>query len=142
MKGHGSKLPRKQEQAIAALLRQPTILKAAEEVGVSEKTLREWMAEPSFARAYRKARAQVVEHAVGVLQQTTGKAVATLYESLSCDSPAARIRAAQVLLEQSVAAVRMSEVLDRLDALEAQRAEGVHRARRAEAAEETGGPAT
>jgi hypothetical protein len=122
-KGHGEKLGRKKEAAIAALLTCPTIVKAAEKVGVAERTLRDWMAQPAFARAYRRARAQVVEHAVGVLQQTTGEAVATLYEALGCDSPGARIKAAGVLLTQALEAVKTSEVLQRLDEIEARMGE-------------------
>ena len=39
MSGHGEKLTRKQEAAIAALLLQPTITAAAAAVGIGEATL-------------------------------------------------------------------------------------------------------
>src|SRR5688572_27719597 len=42
MNGHGERLSRKQEQAVVALLEQPTLGQAAAAVGVNEKTLRSW----------------------------------------------------------------------------------------------------
>ena len=78
MTGHGSKLPRKKELAIAALLDHPTVESAAAAVGVNEKTLRGWMSEPDFRDTYRQARRQLVEGAVGRIQAATGQAVDTL----------------------------------------------------------------
>jgi len=43
LKGHGEKLSRKQEQAIAALLTCPTIEQAAKAAGVGETTLWRWL---------------------------------------------------------------------------------------------------
>lgn len=54
--GHGTKIGRKQEDAIAALLTQPTLAEAARQTGVGEKTLRRWQQDPSFQSAYREAR--------------------------------------------------------------------------------------
>jgi hypothetical protein len=39
MTGHGQKMSRKKEQAIAALLSQPSIARAAKKSGIGEKTL-------------------------------------------------------------------------------------------------------
>ena len=52
-RGHGEKLSRKQEQAIAALLEQPTIDAAAQVVGVSERTIRNWLKVCKFQVAHR-----------------------------------------------------------------------------------------
>ncbi len=117
---------RKEQEAIAALLSSPSITAAAGKLGISELTLRRWLEEPAFAKAYRQARAQIVEHAIGVLQQTTSRAVTTLFEALGCDSPATRVRAASVLLERSLKAVELSEIMSRLDALEARQKEPRH----------------
>jgi hypothetical protein len=46
--GHGAKIGRKQEDAIAAFLTQPTPAEAARQTGVGEKTLRRWLQEPGF----------------------------------------------------------------------------------------------
>ena len=56
MSGHGEKRSRKQEQAIASLLREATLESAAQAVGVGESTLRRWLQQPEFHRAYRAAR--------------------------------------------------------------------------------------
>jgi hypothetical protein len=60
MTGHGEKLSRKREQAIAALLTQPTIAAAAKMAGIGERTLRRWLKLPEFASAYDAARREVV----------------------------------------------------------------------------------
>jgi len=83
MRGHGQKLTRKQEGAIAALLAEPTHAAASVVAGVAESTLHRWLQLPDFLRAYRQARRRVVEHAVGRLQRVTNRAVDALERNLS-----------------------------------------------------------
>ena len=45
--GHGAKIARKREDAIAALLTQPTVAAAAGVAGIGEKTLRRWLQDSS-----------------------------------------------------------------------------------------------
>ena len=52
--GHGERLSRKQEQAVAALLEHATIRAAAAAVPVHERTLRQWMRAPAFAAALKR----------------------------------------------------------------------------------------
>jgi len=54
MKGHGTKLERKMDDAIAALLTQRNIEEAANLVGISPSTLLSWMKQPEFEVAYRR----------------------------------------------------------------------------------------
>jgi hypothetical protein len=56
MAGHGTKLARKQEEAIAALLTQRNIDDAARVAGIGPRTLLRWMKLSEFDCAYRKAR--------------------------------------------------------------------------------------
>ena len=84
----GPILSRSQEWVIAALLSEPTIEAAAARAKVSERTLTYWLKQPSFAAAYRQARAALVEHAVTLLQRTTSLAVSTLCRNMSCGKPA------------------------------------------------------
>src|SRR5262245_66632042 len=79
--GHGEKLTRWQDVAIACLLSEPSIKRAAKKAGLDESTLRGWLKLPGFAAAYRQARRQVVEQAVGRRQRASGKAVGTLAPS-------------------------------------------------------------
>jgi hypothetical protein len=68
----GQPSSRKREAAISALLCTGTIAAAAEKARVSERTLRLWLKEPSFCASYRAARAQLLEHSLGVLQGAAG----------------------------------------------------------------------
>ncbi len=118
MKGHGEKLSRKQEQAIAALLSAPTIKDAGVACGVSEVSLWRWLQLPEFAAAYRAARRQVVERAISELQSACGEAVDTLKRNLTCEQPSVEIRAAQVILEQAIKGVELIDLQERIERLE------------------------
>ncbi len=118
MKGHGEKLSRKQEAAIAALLSAPTIKDAARGCDVSEVTLWRWLQLAEFAAAYRAARRQVVERAVSELQAATGEAVETLKRNLHCEQANVEIRAAQIILEQAIKGVELIDLQERIERLE------------------------
>lgn len=98
MSGHGEKLSRRKEAAIAALLMHSTLADAAPDAGVSLATLRRWLQIPEFAHAYQAARAEVVERAIGRLEAQAGEAAETLIRNLRSGRPAAEIRAAVALL--------------------------------------------
>jgi hypothetical protein len=115
-------MTRKRESAIAALLSTGTLEQAAQKASISVKTLRAWMAQADFAAAYRAARQQVVECAIGTLQTASLEAVDALRRNLNCGRPASEIAAANSLLERSTAAVEQFDILTRLEALEAQAA--------------------
>jgi hypothetical protein len=72
------KLTGKQEAAIAALLSEPTHIGAAARAGVSEATLYRWLQSPEFRAAYRQARRELVEAAIGRVQTACGRAVEAL----------------------------------------------------------------
>ena len=56
MKEHNSILDIKQEKAIIALLKEPTITRAAKSAGIGETTLYRWLKEDEFEQAFREAR--------------------------------------------------------------------------------------
>jgi hypothetical protein len=118
-RGHGDKLSRTQEKAIAALLSTSTIGEAAKACGVNDATLWRWLQLPDFQAAYRAARRQVVERAVSELQAATGEAVEALKRNLHCENPAVEIRAAQIILEQAVKGVELMDLQERVERLEA-----------------------
>ena len=89
MAGIGN-LSRKQEQAVAALLSEPTVAAAASSSGVAERTLWRWLQLPAFQAEYRAARRHVVEGAISRLQCATGEAVEALQRNLNCGSPPPR----------------------------------------------------
>ena len=102
MKGHGQKLTRKQEALIAALLTEPTHAAAAAKAGVGEATLHRWLHLPAFRAAYRQARRELVEGAVGRIQAATGQAVDTLLAVAKDGAKDGdRVRAAVALLDHA-----------------------------------------
>jgi hypothetical protein len=138
-RGHGDKLGRKKELAIAALLQQPTILAAAQVVGIEECTLRKWLELPEFKTAYRKARQRVLEAAIGRLQQVTGDAVEALKRNLTCGRPDTEVRAAQAILSQAVQAGELSELWETIEAMERRLGEGAQEPESAPTPAEGGG---
>jgi hypothetical protein len=117
MNGHGEKLSRNQEKAIAALLSHATIPEASRATGVSESTLRRWLKEPGFLAEYRTARRQVLQHATATLQRATPAAVATLLACLKADSESVRLRAAVAILEHAHKGIEVEDLEVRLVAL-------------------------
>ena len=75
MRLNETKLTARQERALDALLREPTVLSAAEAAGVSKATIFRWLAEPLFSLAYKQARAQLLESTLTALQSASGAAV-------------------------------------------------------------------
>lgn len=101
MNGDGPRLTRRQEATILALLSSPSIRKAAAKVGAQEKTVRAWMDQPEFMKAYRAARRRVMEQAVGLLQRAMGKAVQTLVKNLDAAKASDQIKAATSILDHA-----------------------------------------
>ena len=120
MSGHGEKLPRKEEQAIAALLAHPTLPEAAAACSTSEATLRRWLQQPAFRAAYREARRQVLEVAVAGLQQAASEAAEALRRNLTCGQPGAEIRAAVAILDQAIKGGELLDLQERVATLEMQ----------------------
>jgi DNA-binding MurR/RpiR family transcriptional regulator len=118
-KGHGEKLTRKAEQAIAALLEHPTIAEAARACGVSERSLWRWLQRPDFQKRYREAQRAIVDGAIGELQAATVEAVKTLRRNLNCGNAFAENSAAQAVLTHSLKALEMQELQERIERLEA-----------------------
>lgn len=98
--GHGEKLTRKQEQAIAALLAHPTLEAAAQAAGIGKNTLWRWTQNPAFKTSFHEAKARVLDSTVNRLQNASGEAVETLRRALSSGNPLAEIKAAEIILEQ------------------------------------------
>jgi hypothetical protein len=120
--GHGEKLSRKQEAAVAALLTHGTILQAAEAVGLSERTLRRWLAVPEFRATYNTARRQVIEQSTAVLGQLTTHAALALGQALRDDDMGVRVRAAKVIFDTALRGVEVADLEARIAELEPSKA--------------------
>ena len=120
MAGHGEKIGRKQEEAIAALLSQRNIEEAARAAGVGTRTLIRWLKLPEFGKEYRKARREAVHQSVARLQQATG-AAATIVLKLMTDPnvPAAvKLRAAECVFDRAFKGVELEDIEARVSELE------------------------
>lgn len=120
MKGHGTKFGRKKEAAVAALLTHRNIEEAAKAVDLAPNTLLNWMKDPEFATAYRKARGAAVGQAIARLQQTTGAAVSTLQKLLleAGTPPAIKGQVAKAVLMLAIKGVEVDDIEARVAALE------------------------
>jgi hypothetical protein len=117
-----SLLTPKQEEAITALLNCPTIKKAADQIGMSDRQIFRWMDEPAFSKAYRAARRQAFSHAISLTQQYAPAAVAALTKiSTDPSAPhAARVSASTALLKFSRESIELDDLAERLAAIEQQ----------------------
>jgi hypothetical protein len=121
-----SKLTRKQEEAIVALLAQRSTEEAARVAGVGARTLYRWMEEPEFDAAYRKAKRTAFRQSVARLQQASSAAVSTLLKVMvdPATPPATKVRAADSVLGHSAKAIEIEDIEARVAALEAATASG------------------
>ena len=119
-KGHGEKLSRKAEQAIAALLEHATIKAAAKACDVAERTLRRWLnQDESFRQRYRQAQRLVFDDAIFAMQAASVEAVATLRKNLKCGNHFAENSAAIAILLHGRRAIELDELQERLARIEA-----------------------
>src|SRR5688572_29462197 len=66
--GHGEKLTRMKEQAIAALLGCGSVTQAAAQLGVCRQTLSRWLENPEFAAEFRRAKQELGQEMLLKLQ--------------------------------------------------------------------------
>jgi phage terminase small subunit len=111
-------LTRKQERAVAALLAHPTVARAAAAAGVSERSVYHWLKEPTFLKAYREGRRQLVEAALGQLQRATAQAVRTLVRNLKAVKASDQVRSALGILDRAVKGVELIDLEERVAELE------------------------
>jgi hypothetical protein len=121
MTGHGSKIGRKQEEAIAALLTQRNMDEAAKAAGIGTRTLLRWMKEPEFDTAYREARRKAFGQSIARLQQGTSAAATNLLKLLiEAGTPASvRARVADSIFNHAAKAIEIEDIEARVAALEA-----------------------
>ena len=116
-----------QQRAIPALLTSTTLVEAANQARVGERSLRRWLKEDrNFQREYNRARREVVNHAVTRLQRLTTMATESLECMLKDQGPptVARVGAVRTAfdyayrgIEFKALQVRLEEVEEKLSAL-------------------------
>jgi hypothetical protein len=119
MSGHGSKIARKMEEAVAALLTAPNLAKAAETAGIAESTLRRWMQNETFSKRYRQERDRLLETAVTLLRSESvgaGHVLVAIANDVKSGA-AVRVSAAKAIISLAIGA-QMLELEERLTELE------------------------
>jgi hypothetical protein len=117
--GHGEKLTRKANAAIAALLSHATLADAAGSVGISETTLWRWLQRDDFRRRLRQAQETVFDGALKTLQGSTTEAVNCLRRNLNCKRPSVQVQAARSIIHYTLKTRELFDLQVRLDELEA-----------------------
>ena len=117
----GGKLTPKQERAIRALLEHKSVGEAAASIGVGERTLYRWLADPTFRQALSAAEGDLLDVATRRLLSLQDAAISTFAGMLSDDNEASatvKLRAAQAVLDYLLKLRELRDIEQRLTALE------------------------
>ena len=114
-----SSLTPKQTTAIVALLGSRTVLDAAIQCGLSERTITRWLGEPAFRAALSDAEGALIDGAVRRLLQLQTDALDAIADVLATGTPALRLRAAIAALDLVLKLRELRTIEQRLAALEA-----------------------
>lgn len=110
-----------QRRAIAALLLEPNIGKAAERAAVGDRTLRRWLADDdAFRAALRTAQDQAVDAAVSRLAGASGDAADVLagIAGAEGEKSAVRVSAARAVLDCALKLIELRDLSARVQKLE------------------------
>src|SRR5262245_29864002 len=120
MTSPGSKLNRRQEKALAALLVAPNLDEAAAASGVSKSTLQRWLRQEAFKSEFRQRRLGVLDGVVTRLLALADKALAAWERNVTCGKPSVEVRTADLILSHARLGVEIIDLAQRLDAVEAE----------------------
>lgn len=117
--GIASLSPR-QQKAIIALLKEPTITKASEATGIGVRTLHTWLDQEVFSRCYRKARREAYGQAIALAQRYTPLAVQNLATMMNDHgaSTSGRVSACATMLKFARESIELDDLAARVEALE------------------------
>jgi phage terminase small subunit len=113
-----SELSIKQEQFIAALIAGNPIVVSAKAVGINERTAHRWFKQPHFRAAYQEAKQAVFDEALEGLRDGTKEAIDTLKSNLKALEPSVQVRAAHIILTQSIQVHKIEVLEQRIAELE------------------------
>lgn len=115
-----SQISAKKEKAIIALLQNPTVRDAAEQLQIAERTLWRWLQEEPFRQCYLSARREAFSQAMSLLQQYIGEAVNVLRKVMNNQdtTDSAKVNAAKAIIETGFKAVELVDLESRITELE------------------------
>ena len=110
------------EVVISALLNEPTVQKAAEKCGLSQRQIYERMKEKNFKEEYHQAKRSILEAVTNGLQARLTAATETTIEIMQNkeNSPQTRLNAANLIFNQCQKLTETIDILDRIETLEMQ----------------------
>lgn len=109
----------RQRRGVAALLTAKTVTAAADQAGVSERTINRWIKQPGFIRELRQAQAAIIDQLAGRLVAGTGQALDTLADLMqSAESESVRRQAAGQWLELCLTIREQTDLERRITELE------------------------
>jgi AcrR family transcriptional regulator len=106
------------EKILVALIETSSIREASQKSGIGEATFYRYLQDKEFLAEYRNARRQTVESAIAQMQQASSEAVETLRRNLTCENSAVETRTAQIIFENSIRGLELTDILSRLEILE------------------------
>jgi len=117
---NSERLTPSQERAVFLLATKPllSIKEVAAQLGVTDRTVRNWRVNPRFRQAVNEARGELVSTALAGLQHASMEAVGVLREALGSGNEHARLRAADLLLGHLTKLSDLKDFAERLAALE------------------------
>lgn len=113
----------KKEQALAALLANPTRKAAAESCGIGLRTLQKWLTEPEFAEQYQQAKCELVNSLIAEIRNDGSRlrrALMGIAEDVEAPA-AARVSAAGKLFDILFRQHENEFIVQRLDQWERER---------------------
>lgn len=111
---------KKHDRAMAALLSSDTQAEAAAKCGISDRTLRAYLADPAFNAEYQRRKRQLVSDATRQIQSNYNAAICALREVLDGEKSTAgeKISAARALLEYGLRFTEINDIMVRLEDIE------------------------
>lgn len=118
---------RLREKAIANLLQESTLEKAAAATGISLRTLQRWLSDPDFQSLYQGAKVALLERAMARLTTIAGRSVEVLGRILDDTetNAASKVSGVRVALDMCQRDREISQLEARIRRLEDQSAKSV-----------------
>ena len=103
----------RQQKALAALIRAPTVEAAARSSGIGYGTIRRWLREDEFKAAYKTALDEMIDDAAAQAKHCLALAFDTLSEIMQNKgiSPMARVGAARAVLEYGLRLTEANDII-------------------------------
>jgi transposase len=127
MKRDTDKLSARQRLALPVIAAEPTIDGAAEKIGVTRKTIYEWLKREPFKQALEEARKEYVESAFRTMRLAAKQAADKIVKHMDCSDEKVSLRAAEDIIEFAKEFIsledyerRIKELEERLDQAQAE----------------------